>query len=359
MSAEADERRAAPGLWITRGAAAVGAGPAAPPSLHGASRLFSLGFGPVSEGAQLAVALPIIAGDAQAMEHWWVQGPVRCQQTHHHGLSVTLCEGGAHWFASARVDTASPASVREASEHLYRALLGLLRVRAPDLHLLRIWNYLPHINADQAGEERYRLFNSGRKAAFHALGLGLGQGAPAACALGTCGDALQVAILAGRQAALPIENARQISAYRYPAQYGSDAPQFSRAAWHPHQAGQILLVSGTASIVGHASQHLGDVVLQTQESLRNIQTLLDAAHAQGACRWTLAELMARVYLRHADDWEPVREVLAQAGVTAALVVQADVCRAELLVEIEGQLHTPQRVDRAVTDGVAAAAHPPA
>ena len=36
----------------------------------------------------------------------------------------------------------------------------------------------------------------------------------------------------------------------------------------------MLFVSGTASIVGHETQHRGDVVAQTRETLANLSSVL-------------------------------------------------------------------------------------
>jgi hypothetical protein len=64
-----------------------------------------------------------------------------------------------------------------------------------------------------------------------------------------------------------------VSAYDYPRQYGPAAPSFSRAALTPDP---LLLISGTASIVGHASVHLGDVTAQLEETLANLANRLRA-----------------------------------------------------------------------------------
>lgn len=169
------------------------------------------------------------------------------------------------------------------AQAVYERLLQTVR-QAGRPQLLRIWNYLPRINAIEGGEERYQTFNRGRRRAFAATGLPVGAGAPAACALGTAQGTLRVAVLAGREPVLTIENPRQVSAYDYPRQYGEAPPLFSRAAWLPQAGGRdLLFISGTASIVGHATVHAGDVRAQTEESLRNIEAVLQSANAR-ACR---------------------------------------------------------------------------
>ncbi|MBS0340704.1 MAG: hypothetical protein JSS56_09260 [Proteobacteria bacterium] len=209
-------------------------------------------------------------------------------------------------------------------------------------HLLRIWNYLPRINEDGGGLERYRQFNMGRQRAFIDAGHTVYEGSPAACALGAAQDGgLSIRFLAGQAAPLAIENPRQVSAYRYPSSYGPRPPTFSRAALADLGAGQLaLLISGTASIVGHATVHPGDIAEQTRETLRNLAAVVEAANQRCTAGFDLAELHTVVYVRHPGAAPRVREVLAAAlGADAtflqsAAYLQADICRQDLLVEIE-------------------------
>ncbi len=208
-------------------------------------------------------------------------------------------------------------------------------------HLQRLWNYVPHIHDLDAGQERYRHFNRGRQQAFLAAGQAAFDGAPAACALGTPGGLLRLRFLAGRQAPVALENPRQVSAYRYPASYGPSSPTFSRAALVKASAGQVLLlISGTASITGHASQHVGDLPAQIDETLTNLQALLDTAHTRCTARFTLAALRCTAYLRHAEQAPVLRAHLARRlgadspALQQLILLQAEVCRPDLLVEIE-------------------------
>jgi chorismate lyase/3-hydroxybenzoate synthase len=214
-------------------------------------------------------------------------------------------------------------------------------------HPLRLWNYLPQINGELGGLERYRHFNLGRQQAFLEAGQAAFEGAPAACALGTHGGPLCIRVLAGRGQVLPLENPRQVSAYRYPSDYGPRAPTFSRAALADVGAGRLLLlISGTASIVGHATLHAGDPTAQLNETLNNLQALVDVASAHGSARFALQDLHCTVYLRHPEHLEPVRQGLQQRlGTDAALLrnavyLQADICRRDLLVEIEAHAMAP-------------------
>ncbi|HMX11830.1 MAG TPA: hypothetical protein PKE61_13070, partial [Burkholderiaceae bacterium] len=182
----------------------------------------------------------------------------------------------------------------------------------------------------------------------------------AACALGCPGptdpaapeataacSGLTVYFLAGRQPVTPIENPRQVSAYRYPSRYGPAAPSFSRAALADLGGGGLgLFISGTASIVGHETEHLGDVRAQTRETLTNLRTVCEVASQRTGRLFRVEELELVVYLRHPADLAAVRDELAGAlgadspALRSAIVVQADICRADLLVEIEAHRLLP-------------------
>jgi chorismate lyase/3-hydroxybenzoate synthase len=203
--------------------------------------------------------------------------------------------------------------------------------------VLRFWNYFPAINRVSHDIERYRQFNIGRQDAFLAQGRSVIDNVPAACALGSAGGGLQIAFLASREASVSIENPRQISAFNYPSQYGPRSPSFSRASLVRLAGQPMLFISGTASIVGHRSMHIGDVTAQTQESLRNIASVVERANSQTATApFRLADLAYTVYVRHASDLPAVQHEMAVfiGAAPHAVFLQADVCRSDLLVEIE-------------------------
>lgn len=258
-----------------------------------------------------------------------------------HG-EVDYRSGGGLLFGVLRVREADfageqPAqALQRAAEHAYRQLFGAIDALG-HRGLLRVWNYLPRINAVEHGSERYRQFNAGRQEAFAACGRALVGDVPAACALGSTGGDLVVGFLASTDAPRAVENPRQVSAYHYPADYGVRSPTFSRAALLQHGAGTLLFVSGTASIVGHRTVHPGDVAAQTRETLANIEAVLDeAARIGGGPRCPSGELAYIAYVRDPADLPLVRTAVeAHLGANAKVAyVQADVCRADLLVEIE-------------------------
>ena len=234
-----------------------------------------------------------------------------------------------------REDGGLPA-LHAATRGAYREIFATLDELAYP-HLLRVWNYLPQINIDTHGMERYRQFNSARRSALAESGRDLTGNVPAACALGSVhGSPLVIYFLASRAAPTVIENPRQVSAYEYPAQYGPK-PAFSRASVLREPSGSTLFISGTASIVGHQTVHAGDVAAQTRETLVNIEALLgEANRVAGGPRFGLETLAYKVYVRNSADLPLIQSQLHTALGRKSQVVylQADICRQDLLVEIE-------------------------
>jgi enamine deaminase RidA (YjgF/YER057c/UK114 family) len=226
------------------------------------------------------------------------------------------------------------ADVGDAAYAAYRSMLDCLRETAYP-YPLRIWNSIPDMNAEDAGLERYRRFNLQRFRAFEEAQLATHSGAPAASALGTLGGPLTVHFLAAREPPIAIENPRQISAYHYPNQYGPRAPNFSRAALWRGAGGDMLFVSGTSSIVGHETRHRGDPAAQTRETIANLSAVLEQL-ARISRPLALGDLALKAYVRHPAHLPAVRAALAEEGVAVeqVLFLQADICRADLLVEIE-------------------------
>ena len=229
---------------------------------------------------------------------------------------------------------------RAGLEPVTRFLYDDLLVATRGLHLCRIWNYVPHINALAAGEENYRAFCRGRARAFESE-YGFGQFARlcAASAVGTHDDRISVVFVATQAEPRHHENPAQLAAYRYPAEHGPHAPSFARATVTSDR--RWVFVSGTAAIKGHATVAPGDAAAQVDCTLDNLALISRVAGlgsdlgAGGG--WTRH---FKVYLRHAADYAVVsarlRATLLQPG-DGTIWLQADICRAALDVEIEATL----------------------
>ena len=261
--------------------------------------------------------LPRLGGDLEA-EYWQAgAGEVTC-----FALEAPDDPGG------------DPAPV---AEQLYSELID--RLRASDFaYPLRLWNYFPAINSGAGDSERYRRFCLGRGRALEAAGL-LEARMCAATAIGGTEPVMRLIVLAGRYPGVSIENPRQGSAWDYPRDYGPRSPAFARATAVPLVNGRAgLLISGTASVVGHATAHPGDCPAQTGEAADNLEALLETASVQlrrpGLARFD-DQSLARVYVRDPAHWPQVEATLRARWPRLKFAgLKGDICRADLLVEIE-------------------------
>jgi chorismate lyase/3-hydroxybenzoate synthase len=283
------------------------------------------------------IRTPVLGSTGEVCEIWRTGQPVesgqRARVRYRRGDEVLF---GCISVAESERRDGNGSALHTATSEAYREIFATLDELAYP-HLLRVWNYLPQINVDTHGMERYRQFNSARLSALVASGRDVTGNVPAACALGSVnGSPLVIYFLASRAAPTAIENPRQVSAYEYPPQYGPK-PAFSRASVLRKASGSILFISGTASIVGHQTMHAGDVAAQTRETLVNIEALLgEANRVSGAPRFGLETLAYKVYVRNSADLPLIQSQLHTALGREAQVVylQADICRQDLLVEIE-------------------------
>ena len=183
--------------------------------------------------------------------------------------------------------------------------------------------------------ERYRGFNVGRHTAFVANDRSIGEeNVPAASALGSNSGSLVIYFMAGKQPGKAVENPRQVSAYHYPDKFGPKSPIFVRALSVTLGGQHCFFISGTASIVGYETLHLGDTEKQTVETLLNIRTLLLQSPHYDPVR---GRMLLKVYVRHSNDLAMVQaRVQAEFGSDCkAVYLHSNICRSDLLLEIEG------------------------
>ena len=286
------------------------------------------GFGdstaPVDDPRCLQVPLESLDTPAP-FELWQVDAPVGAGR-----------EGALHWsagggwlFAAIELDEREHGGLESAAAFAYASLRAFIDQRA-ERHVLRVWNYLGAINHGSGDAERYKHFCDGRA---RGMGTFFSEGFPAATAIGHRGadHRLQVYLLACDRPGSRVENPRQVSAWRYPRQYGRTPPSFARAMTLP--AHDALAISGTAAVVGHASAHEDNLEAQLGETLTNLEALLASAGMAGVFD---RQSPLKTYVRHHADAGHVREFLHRhlPGVPM-LLLHGDICRSELLVEIDG------------------------
>ena len=213
---------------------------------------------------------------------------------------------------------------------------------------IRFWNFLPDIHRTQKidgqDRDRYMLFNEARVLAFRDwlqpdATASACRATPAASGVGHAGDDLLIHCLAMKQPGQSIENPRQIRSFDYSRRYGPKPPNFARATFvaHPDFTHPQLLVAGTASIVGEQSMHDGNLLAQIEETIANLKSLLTTAGITDIADPLAAFTSLRVYYRNTSDQDAI-ELALQNQLSRQVPVEflhADICRRELLVEIEG------------------------
>ncbi|MEN8718765.1 MAG: pteridine-dependent deoxygenase like protein [Oceanococcaceae bacterium] len=285
----------------------------------GWSRLLRFGFHATDHGAGAAsVTLDMATPKPLDCESWWVPEPV-----------IDGCSGGVHhvtgrdWLM-ARVAVPLDKDIANTTEQAYDTLLAWLRQHSA-FALYRIWNYFPQMTAGDGDDERYRRFSVGRMRAFARHDLGARQRYPAATAIGTADGPLHIIALAGRRPCEYRENPRQTSAWEYPRDYGPQSPSFARACAVATTTSH-LLVSGTASVVGHRTAHPGDWSRQLDETLRNLAAI-SAGHRAVALR-----LYAHPSVPMAEAAARLATAYPEAHI---LPLEGEICRRDLRVEVEG------------------------
>ncbi len=138
-----------------------------------------------------------------------------------------------------------------------------------------------------------------------------------------------------------MDNPRQVSAYQYPHLFGPRSPIFVRAMSTTLGRQHCFFISGAASIVGYETLHQDDVKKQLDETLHNIHILLEQSPHYDAAQ---GRMLLKVYLRHAHDLVVVRDkVQAEFGTACtAVYLHSDICRSDLLLEIEGAYFSDAR-----------------
>jgi len=253
------------------------------------------------------------------------------------GFSIAQCDD--YLAAHIEINLDSNSDFRDLTTQIYRELLGLAQERGYP-NLIRAWHYFPGIHSGDGELELYRQFTAGRAVAFEEFTY-QGETFPAGTAIGTDeGTPFTISALATRDRCRMIENPRQISAYQYPREYGACSPSFSRAVVVSATPGYRILMSGTASIVGHQSMHPESPAQQATEILRNLDALIRQARletqTQNFSGQALADGYFRIYVRRPDQVREIEQALHNflADDPGLIFLRGDICRRELLLEIE-------------------------
>lgn len=301
-------------------------------------------------------------GAAVALEAWAIGGDqVQVERFGKHAVAVSY-NGARYIHCGGLVAGGGGDAYAQALVGL-EGLRGALECAGTGFEdMVRTWFFLGDITGASLGKQRYQEFNRARTDVYQGIGFssllagesGLGTVYPASTGIGMAGRDVAVGCLAVQASPqharlVPLENPRQTPACNYPRSCSAQSPKFSRATALIHGNELTIWISGTASIVESETRHVGDLAKQVEETLDNIASLISPANlaAQGiAAGAQLADLAKmRVYLKRAEDYAACKAICdRRAGGVPAIYAVADVCRPELLVEIEGVafLRLPKR-----------------
>ncbi len=218
---------------------------------------------------------------------------------------------------------------------LYDELFKLTR----GAYLYRIWNFVPDLNLGTGDKERYRQFSLGRSSSFQEeFGQQDTNRMPAGTCVGIQGEYMVICFLAGISTPDHHENPNQIPAYRYPRQYGPKSPSFARATSVSVPPHHYRFISGTAAVMGHESMGMGNLEKQIEITCNNIELIANQTLESNQIPCEDQSLYScKVYLRHASDFEEAQSLLKERFPQSEhqfIYLQSDICRKELLVEIE-------------------------
>lgn len=246
-------------------------------------------------------------------------------------------------------------SARKAFELMYNILLA---ENMSFDHIVRQWNYIGNIlhksSSDNKLFQRYQAFNEVRYEYYQRYRSV--KGFPAATGIGMNYDGVLIDFIAVDDCRdmqiLSIFNPHQINPYAYEqkvlvgdlisSQEKKHPPMFDRAKLLIYGGNSLLYVSGTASIVGQETIGRGDIREQLEVTIENIRAL---SSTENISRYNgfidrLKYKWIRVYIKYPDDFELVKAVCRKSfGDIPAIYLQADICRDDLLVEIEAQLQS--------------------
>jgi enamine deaminase RidA (YjgF/YER057c/UK114 family) len=220
-------------------------------------------------------------------------------------------------------------------------------------HLVRQWNYIGNILEIKKGLQNYQAFNEVRSEVYQKYRKV--HGYPAATGIGMKleGVSLDFCAVMAKDSVMikAIDNPNQVNAYEYGQEVLKGVagkgksikhpPQFERALLLNDKKKSTLFISGTASIIGQDVIGIGDIEKQTVVTIDNINKLTDQKRIGQLIAKTNTEwgkfILLRIYVKDQNDFTKVKKICAQRfPEVPAIFIQSDICRDNLLIEIEAE-----------------------
>jgi len=242
----------------------------------------------------------------------------------------------------------------ESAVFAFNSLQKILETEGMSMNnIVRQWNFIGNILEQNNGHQNYQVFNEVRHDYYQRFRTIPWY--PSATGIGMMSDGVLIDIFALRSddhnVVIPLDNPNQVRAYEYgqevlagqPVKPGlKNSPKFERAILLLKKNDPTLFISGTASIIGQVTLGKGDVEKQTRITIENIRRLADPLTVSGIddagrpCNLTFRNV--RVYIKYLKDFDLVRDICSSHfGEIPAVYLLSDICRDDLLMEIEAEL----------------------
>lgn len=282
---------------------------------------------------------------------------VNVEVSHHSYSNINYAKACVHneehLFVSGLQDENWNSGIKNQSEFAFDALEMVLNHEGFKFSdIVRQWNYIEGIIDHKNGDQNYQIFNDVRTKYYNknelvsrypaATGIGVKEG----------GIIIEVHALKDHSSLqlAEIANPLQTDAFNYSEEVlegkplegfvCKTTPKFSRAKLVVNSKQAHVLVSGTASIHGEETIGINNIEEQTKYTIENIYELIKpellGSFNHNCVKANQSFSSVRVYVKNQIDFEVVRNICEQSFDTENIVyVEADVCRDNLLVEIEG------------------------
>lgn len=269
------------------------------------------------------------------------------------GVNYTvLSDSYGKWlFVTGIMSDSNIEVIKEQSVEAFRKMVLILDEEKFSMdNVVRQWNYIPNILQTQTDDlglkQNYQIFNDVRE--FFYSTYKQNSIYPAATGIGVSHGNVKIDFLAlmpeNDIICVSMANPRQADAFKYSQDIliGSaklkKPPLFARAKFVGNAAAGQVFVSGTASIIGEKTVGIDDIIEQTRTTIENIRQLISLDNIfnstgfmfrNSSCKY------ARVYVKRREDVAVVTEICkTEFPEAVVLYVVADICRDNLLVEIE-------------------------
>ncbi len=248
-------------------------------------------------------------------------------------------------------------SLKSQVEESYKLMDEILTAEALSFSdIVRQWNYVENIvQVDQVENkpvQNYQLLNDTRSVYYAQSDFK--NGYPAATGIGMNYGGILLEFYAVKPLKkvniIPIKNPKQVDAYHYSQEVlvgdsirklqQKATPKFERAKYISLNGHKIVFISGTASIHNEKTIGINNIEEQTLVTIDNISNLVSGNNIENSVTTeitgTLKYSFLRIYIKDSSDLAVVKDICSKQfkDIPISYLI-ADICRDDLLIEIEG------------------------